>query len=225
MSMLDWGKREIEIAVARERAADGTKEDEFSYGGACYESAYKAFASLCEDGHSGMSIGYTQHILNRLIDGKPLTPIEDTEDIWELVSKEESYTSYQCKRMYSLFKDVYADGSVQYADNDRYYCKNIRTGSTYTFGLMSRVLDELYPITMPYIPMDKPYVFHVEEMKLQDTPGDFDTIILHSITTPEGEVVEMERYYTDDELGQMIWITKETYEKMVEEYIHRGTGE
>lgn len=36
-----------------------------------------------EDGHSGMSIGITKNILNRLIAGKPLTPIVDTEDIWD----------------------------------------------------------------------------------------------------------------------------------------------
>ena len=53
MSMSEWAKREIEIACKRERAEDGTKEGEFSYGAACYESAYKAFKSLMEDGHSG----------------------------------------------------------------------------------------------------------------------------------------------------------------------------
>lgn len=42
----------------------------------------RAFESLLGDGHSGMSIGITKNILNRLIDGKPLTPIEDTEEVW-----------------------------------------------------------------------------------------------------------------------------------------------
>ena len=71
MSMIEWAKREIEIAQKRERgnASDG----EWDYGGTCYDSAFKAFQSLCEDGHSGMSIGFTKNILNRLIDGKPLT--------------------------------------------------------------------------------------------------------------------------------------------------------
>ena len=37
---------------------------------------------------------------NRLIDGKPLTPIEDTDDIWNLIDNhEDGYISYQCKRM------------------------------------------------------------------------------------------------------------------------------
>ena len=31
-----------------------------------------------------MSIGFTKTILNRMIDRKPLMPIEDTEDAWNL---------------------------------------------------------------------------------------------------------------------------------------------
>ena len=76
MDMKSWAEKEIEIACAREKA-NAEDSDEWNYGVACYQSALKAFNSLCEDGHSGMSIGFTKNILNRLIDGKPLTPIED----------------------------------------------------------------------------------------------------------------------------------------------------
>lgn len=48
----------------------------------CYKSALKAFNELCDEGHSGMSIQITKSILCRLIDGKPLTEIEDTPDVW-----------------------------------------------------------------------------------------------------------------------------------------------
>lgn len=225
MSMKDWARREIEIAVARERAADGTEEGEFSYGGACYESAFKAFESLLEDGHSGMSIGFTKHILNRLIDGKPLTPIEDVEENWEDVSHfspDGKYKKYQCNRMYSLFKDVYPNGIVEYHCNDRYYCRDIRNDTTYTYSLVTDILDELYPITMPYIPADKPYVFLVEELKLQDTPGDSDTFVIHSLQKPDGTVEKLNRYYTEDITGRMVQITAEEYEKLVDNYIHRG---
>ena len=85
MNMKEWAELEVEIAKKRERG--DAPEDEFDYGCACYDSALKAFNSLCEDGHSGMSIGFTKAILNRLIDGKPLVPIEDTEDIWNLCNE------------------------------------------------------------------------------------------------------------------------------------------
>ena len=78
--ILDWAKKEVEIACNKENP--DRKENEFDYGCACYASALKAFESLYNDNHSGYSIKITQMILNRLIDGYPLTPIEDTNDIW-----------------------------------------------------------------------------------------------------------------------------------------------
>lgn len=108
MSMLDWARQEVEIACRKENP--DKKEGEFDYGCACYESALKAFESLCGDGHSGFSIKMTQSILNRLIDGQPLTPIEDTDDVWnECTLPKDNPKVYQCKRMSSLFKDVYDD--------------------------------------------------------------------------------------------------------------------
>ena len=38
-----------------------------------------------EGKHSGFSIGITMNILNRLVQCKPLTPIEDTPDVWHEV--------------------------------------------------------------------------------------------------------------------------------------------
>lgn len=113
--MLNWAKREVEIACKKENP--NRKEGEFDYGCSCYESALKAFESLLEDGHSGFSIKMTQAILIRLLNGQPLTPIEDTEDIWYVCSlseDEKGVDVYQCKRMSSLFKHIYFDGTVKY---------------------------------------------------------------------------------------------------------------
>lgn len=68
--MLDWAKREVEIACKKENP--NRKDGEYDYGCACYESALKAFETLCDDGLSGLNIKITQSILNRLIDGKPI---------------------------------------------------------------------------------------------------------------------------------------------------------
>lgn len=69
-NMLDWAKRKVEIACKKENP--NRKEGEFDYGCACYESALKAFESLCDDGHSGFSIKMAQTILNRLLDGETI---------------------------------------------------------------------------------------------------------------------------------------------------------
>ena len=88
MDILDWAKKEIEIAINREKtSAEQEGDHEFlDYTIACYESALKALKSLYEDEHSGMSIMITKRFLSRLIDGKPLTPIEDTPDVWCLIA-------------------------------------------------------------------------------------------------------------------------------------------
>lgn len=119
-----WVENEVRIACEHERKASGTKEEGQDYGCACFESALKAYRSLLEDGHSGFSIGMTKYILVRMIEGKPLTPIVDTEDVWSDARDRSGHrgevVNYQCKRMSSLFKYVYADGTVKYRDVDRF---------------------------------------------------------------------------------------------------------
>ena len=119
MGMLEWAKNEVAIASKRERGDN--PECEWDYGCACYDSAMRAFESLLGDGHSRMSIVFTKNILDRLIDGKPLTPIEDTKEVWQdrHIDSCDGSKQYQCKRMSSLFKRVAQDGSVTYSDIDK----------------------------------------------------------------------------------------------------------
>lgn len=117
-SMERWAENEVAIACRREKP--DRKDGEWDYGCACYESALKAFRSLCADGHSGFSIGLTNAILNRLIDGKVLTPVEGTDDEWTKVFDRHGRKTYQSKRMSSLFKDLDKDGNVRYNDTERY---------------------------------------------------------------------------------------------------------
>lgn len=220
MSMLEWAKREVEIACKRENP--DKKEGEFDYGCACYESALKAFESLCEDGHSGMSIGFTKNILNRLIDGKPLTPIEDTDDVWSKRhrSKDLPYVTFQCKRMSSLFKMIYNDGHVEYTDVDRYYCKDIDNPIvSYTSGLVTRIVDEMFPITMPYSPGPSIIVF-CEDFLTDRNNGDYDTkAILYALKYDENgdqKRIEINRFFrvsVGDETGSWTEISKEEYEE------------
>lgn len=177
MGMLDWAEKEVEIACAREKALSEDSE-EWRYGCGCYESALKAFRSLAGDGHSGYSIGITKHILNRLIEGKPLTPIEDTPDIWDdrTSINDDGSMTYQCGRMSSLFKDVSADGTVTYNDVDRVICFDINNPNlTYHNGFVSNIINEMYPITMPYMP-GEPFYVACEDFLTDPKNGDFDTM-------------------------------------------------
>lgn len=100
----------------------------------------------------------TKAILNRLIDGKVLTPVEDTEDGWVKVFDRHGRKTYQSKRMSSLFKDLDKDGNVRYNDTERYCGFDIADPDAgFHMGMLSRILDENFPITMPYTPNDTPY--------------------------------------------------------------------
>ena len=213
MSMIEWAENEIRIALARENEND----DFYEYSKACYESALKAYKSLCGDGHSGMSISITRNILDRLIKCQPLTPIEDTEDVWTEhfdMRKDDRIKGYQCKRMGCFWKDVYPDGTIRYQDNERSCGVKMNDPEcTYHSGLTTRIVDEMFPIAMPYCPPNRPYKVYTEEFLFDARNGDFDTVHIHYIRTPEGDKVDVNRVFTESELG---WkeITLEELDRM-----------
>lgn len=209
----DWVKNEIELACKRE-ISNSKEKDDWSYGCECYKSAYKAYLSLLEDCHSGLSIVFTKQILNRLIDGKPLTPIEDTEDNWEFTPRKynkNGIITYQCKRMSSLFKDVFPDGTVKYHDNNMCCCTDIHDNKKRWYnGFISNIIHEKYPITMPYYPTSKPYVVYCSECLSDPKNGDFDTIGLWYIIKPDGTREDINRFFKENETS---WteISREEY--------------
>ena len=215
MSMSEWAKREVSIACKKENP--DREEGEFDYGCGCYESALKAYLSLMEDGHSGMSFGFTKQILIRLMNGLPLTPIEDTPDIWNDITEVEETgdVTYQCKRMSSLFKTVKKDGSVSYTDIDRYYCYDLKSPNVhYLGGGASDILNEMFPITMPYMPSEKKYAISTREHLTDRKNGDFDTKAFINIHTPDGECVDVYRYFAEVD-GEWKEIDLKEYNKRI----------
>lgn len=217
--MFEWAKKEVALACEREKSDIKSDNDgmpiEFDYGCLCYNSALKAFKSLCEDGHSGMSISLTKQILNRLIDNKPLTPIEDTEDVWTLIETDETKKLYQCKRLRSLFKEVYSD-HTEYHDNNYLRGVDIVNGCTYYSGLISSIVNEMFPITMPYYPSDEPIKVYTLDFLADEKNGDYDTVGVYYMIK-DGERIEVNRFFkesdcdTDCDYGRMMEITEEEF--------------
>lgn len=227
MSQREWARKEIEIAMKCEnpeyipmsgfnkKVSDFLDRmqisndkrpkrfrSQFDYGCACYESAFKAFISLCDDGHSGASFGLTKKILERLMDGRPLTPIEDIPENWnEGCSRNEGeYILYQCSRMSSLFKDVCTDGTVKYHDANRVVGVS-PSGGCYHAGYLNKFINGLYPIIMPYSGEKKPYYIYTEDYISDSKHGDFDTVALLFMTTPDGEKIDIHKYLGETENG------------------------
>ena len=193
--MLDWARHEIELALKREKDCDDD-DSGFDYAKGCYQSALKAFSSLCEDGHSGMSISLTTDILNRLIKRQPLTPIDDNQDDWsEAWKSNDEVKHYQHKRLSSLFKDAYPDGSVEYNDVEAYECIDEKNNIPYHGGGAGRIFHEYFPVKFPYYPPIKKYRIVTVEYLTDRKNGDFDTKEYVKILTPDGETIPVNRYF------------------------------
>ena len=137
MEMIDRIHNEVNLACMKENPDWDGKS--FDYGCSCYQSAFKAYKSMYDDGHSGYSWGVTANILWRLIHDKPLTPIEDTPDVWHKVwDTKGGGVVYQCDRMPSLFKEVDSNDHITYTDHDRVVA--IYNGQS-VYGSMCRDVD------------------------------------------------------------------------------------
>ena len=220
-NMIEWAKNEIRLAlIGRDECTDDECDKiAYEYAKNCYASALKAYESLLEDDHSGMSISITKNVLNRLIEHKPLTPIEDTEDIWTErfgMREDNRIKVYQCKRMGCFWKEVFPNGTVRYQDNNRAYGVNINDPvCTYQSGLISSIVDEMFPIVMPYCPTNTPYKVYAEEFLFDARNGDFDTVYIHYIQTPDGDKVDVNRVFTEfEDRPSMQEIALDEFEKL-----------
>lgn len=220
MGMSEWAKREVELACENEKKADC----DCLYAIGCYKSALKAYDSLLEDGHSGLSINITKNILLRLIDGLPLTPIEDTDDVWIKcgdIKPGDGSTTYQCTRMSSLFKDVYPDGSIKYHDNRRCYCADINSEVSYSCGLASRLINEMFPISMPYYPSTNQFKVYCSDFLSDEKNGDFDTVAIWYVIKPDGERMDLNKYYKESD-HSWVEIDKNEYKERYENRVERN---
>lgn len=206
-SMSSWAANEIAIAKKNEQKDAGDKSLD-GYVNTCYDSALKAFNSLCGDGHSGMSIGFTRGILNRLILCKPLTPIEDVPEVWNLVDGGHDGIKelYQCTRMTSFFKDIMDDGSIKFTDVDRTITINMGNDTSWHNGLVSKMIDSMFPITMPYYPLTDQYVVYCEEWLDDPGRGDYDTLGIIYMIKPDGTRIDINRFYKESNSSDNPWI-------------------
>ena len=228
MKTTDWAEQECRIACKRENPDYDFDSNEFDYGCSCYKSALKAYRSLIEDEHSGASFGFTKNILIRMMNGQPLTPIND-EDFFkdsngepvvmqlksdESLKKQGLKSDIHCPRMSSLFRTETLDGKVSYLDIDRSICVEAENPSDCFYSGDSKIVDELFPITMPYSPSSRPYEVYCKTFLADKKNGDYedyDTRAILYVKTPDGNKIDVNQYWTEKE-GKWTSITKEEYD-------------
>ena len=232
MSMKYWAENECRIACGKENPDFNFDSDDFDYGCSCYKSALKAYKSLMDDGHSGASFGFTKNILIRLMDGQPLTPITDgdffndglndmaAEESPEYLKDRGLKSSLQCPRMSSLFREETLDGKVTYRDIDRCVMVDVEQPSDMFGSNSDRILDEMFPITMPYMPQGGKYKIYTQTFLTDRKNGDFDTHALLYVITPDGDRIDLNVYETERD-GRWARITKEEYDALLEKRIDK----
>lgn len=109
----------------------------------------KMITIFAKEGHSGFSAGWATSVLNRLLQYKPLTPLQGTPDEWVHVGDNEGVPVFQNSRYGCVFKE--GDGQA-YDIETRVYDDG---QSLYQRG------GDRQPITFPYSPPSKPEVIKV----------------------------------------------------------------
>lgn len=180
----------------------------------CYETvvneAVKLFNELEDLPHTEESKVMIKRFLSRLIEDKPLSPIEDRDDMWDEVGvntvEDSEVTLYINKRLRALYRrevrDIKKDVLTEktYHDPTRVTCVNITNGKEVTLSLVNDYVDEHFPIKFPYFPTDK-YVVEVimfnHKNPLED--GEEDTISIETIIDPDHRVTFPGAYYALNE--------------------------
>ena len=221
MGTYTWAEQECRLACKQENPNFDFDSDDFDYGCSCYKSALKAYKSLAEDGHSGMSFSFTRDILERLMRHEPLTPITDDDfNGGNYLYPDEQLVSMglksdiQCPRMSSLFRKETVDGKVTYFDIDRSYCVNVERPSDTFSSSASNIVDELFPIKMPYLPERGKYKVYVQTFLTDRKHGGFDTQGVLYLITPDGKRIDINRFYTEKN-GKMVEISIDEYEELL----------
>jgi hypothetical protein len=142
-----------------------------------------------------------------------LTPIEDTDDVWsDKISNVDEVVSRQCKRMSSLFKDTYPDGTVKYTDNNYYYAVDINDFfNKYNFSLIRDIIYKILPITMPYYP-ENPIIVYCEDFLTDMEDDHFNTFGIFYAIKPNFKKVDINRFFKYNDF-KAIEIERSEYEE------------
>lgn len=202
-----WAENEVNTYCKSVEVDDDVSNE---YIKECAKAALEAYKLLMSQEHSGCSIGITMSILRQLVDGKPLTPIENSDDMWEPGFESEAfgYKSFSCKRYHALYKDVYNDGKVVYSDINRWSCYDTGSDVSYISGSVNNVLDEMFPITFPYSPHT--YRVNCETFLYDKSKGDFDHKAILNYIDLTGEKVDINKYFQEKD-GHIEEIPYEIY--------------
>lgn len=216
MAEKSWAENEVEIVLNNLKKK---QTEDYKYTEAVLNAALEVYSVLAEQGHSGLSYNYTCQVLKDLLDRKPLTPITGEDDEWgDKETIQDGKACQQNKRRTSLFKYTFPDGTIKYSDVDRVRSAEVGTHDyCWCSGISTRVVDELFPITLPYYPEGTFLVDFVTINSLCENIlfncGDYNGVFVYSFRTPDGKRYDVNRLFLEDEDGRMNEVKLEDADK------------
>ena len=208
-----------------------TEEYEHAYhsgDGATRDALYDAmsiFKRMFDQKPSKQHIILVKGLLNRMTSELPLYPIT-MEDFNNTVASEiRDKLKHTCARYEALTATKNSDGTgFTYSDSKRvvFYDQSLinqEESSSIVDILHSRanypsialkLVDDLFPITLPYMPGDKYEVFGSSySFKLAE--GEPDLVEIDFIKTPNGQLVKVDQYYRKTRDGKYIEVDFENF--------------
>lgn len=207
-SLIDWCIKEMECA--RRKYARIPEE---------YSLAYTLIVRL-SDARNKEIIDKAIEIAQKWILFKPTIPIFGTDDEWDLIAESSTQKVYANNRYFSLFKTVEKRGfeeKITYTDRNRVKIDGDEDYITFIRGK----IDELIPITFPYIPEElfvSTRIFYNDKDKRHYIG--FKSFKRNDIKREE---IPLHKYYCfDSSLGGKSWeISRDKFLEVVQEYIDR----
>lgn len=190
---LEWADNEIDLA----------RDDDSEESVELYSTARVMYHTLIHDWWKhGYSMEKVLEILQHLSVHETLTPITEENADWKNVSATKYSPQVQQSRRYSsLFKETNSDGVATYNDISRVICQDANDPKmTWFNGFVTHLVDEYFPITLPYIPHEsKPIRVKVVEGLSNEENGDFDTMAVQTIIEPSTKtILNVCRYFKSD---------------------------
>ena len=183
-----------------------------------YDSALGAYAAVLQGNHSGYSWDATHTVVNRMLSEFALTPVCDGDFVG--IKDENPATT---PRQNGLFRYLWQDDLVTYTDIKRAVGVYLDTGEPFTSGLVRAIVDEMFPIQMPYYTPGIPYRVHVRTYCDKGFPNDhhdFNRVWASHVVTPSGEYLPINRTWVQSGFGGLVEITDDK-----DELCHRRSSE
>lgn len=182
------------------------------------ENIIKLMVSFGDAGLNENDINAAKNLFIRLSEKKPLTPIME-DDEWVQISANK-YLSARCPGLFKKHhpeKDLYT-----YHHNDRVICHDLVDDTFFAFGLANNVIDEMFPITLPYYPMGQ-FIVKMTSYSTnnKESKGFFDLVGIHSVIHPTYGQIEINRYFREPmkdetpDFGSWLEIKQEEYISLI----------